>query len=1210
VIRKNAVGKLIAITAAALALAGLGAGLAEAAAPAWRVLAATTPTDLPPVTDAVQQVKVDGSAGTFALGFEGQTTGALPYDAAPATIQSALDALSTIGGVTSEGVSGSVTVTGGPGNAGAENPYLVSFDGALAGLNVPALTADASALQGGAGTATVTTTVEGKRVFEGGSLDVTATDVGGAATSAVPTLTLSIGPLPAGISTRAINETDISTHGVWNCPAAAEGTTLTCTYSVAVPALTTSPTIHIPLTVDGALAPERSTLPVTLSGGEAGTDTEDVPLVVSPVPAGPGVAAFWAGAFDADGRPVVQAGAHPYSASSGFWLNSVLAPNGVTIVPVGRFLRTARVGLPPGFVGDPMATQQRCPQYAPAVSTEEKSSLCSLLAAGVGRLFVGKGAWNVIGLGGAKSETSQIFNDVPAFGTAAEFAANVNQLGNVSLTGSVRSGTDFGVDVTGLNLPAFQEVWASITALEGFPASTLGKAFLRNPTDCSLQQQEAAAGKGPFATMGTNSWANPDPGAIEDEASAAQPVVTGCAALTAAWRGEGSEPEKPSFEFRPATNQASAPTGATARLHIPQAGLTDPNKLGTSDLKKTVVTLPQGLGLNPSAGQGLQSCTEAQVGYETPGKPGGEPLPANATRFDEAPVTCPEGSKLGTVQVRSPLLEEELEGTIYLAAQEENPFHSLIALYLVVESERFGLTLKLPGEVKPDPTTGQLTATFDDNPQLPFEELTLHLRGGGPRSLMATPEVCGHYATTGALTPWSAESTSPSEAAAVEEPGFNIGASCAGSAGSRPFAPSFEAGTTATQAGAYSPLVIKIARKDGEQELNRLEFTLPKGLTGKLAGIPYCPDASIAAAEGRSGKAEQASASCPAASELGTVDTAAGYGSEPIHVGGHVYLAGPYEGAPLSAVVITPAVAGPFDLGNVVVRAPLFVNPETAQITTRSDPIPTILKGIPLKLRSVTIDVNRSGFTLNPTSCEPMSVTASLGSSNGATATPSSRFQVGNCKALAFRPKLALSLKGATKHAGHPALKAVLTYPQGPGYANIARAQVNLPHSEFIDQGNLNKTCTKPVLLAGNCPASSIYGKAKAWTPLLEKPLEGNVYLVGGYGYKLPALVAELNGQIRVVLAGKVDSGPNKGIRNTFEAVPDAPVEKFVLEMKGGPKYSLLENSENLCKKPQRAIARFTAQNGMVDQTKPLIANQCHKAKKQKKSKGHGQEGK
>lgn len=258
-----------------------------------------------------------------------------------------------------------------------------------------------------------------------------------------------------------------------------------------------------------------------------------------------------------------------------------------------------------------------------------------------------------------------------------------------------------------------------------------------------------------------------------------------------------------------------------------------------------------------------------------------------------------------------------------------------------------------------------------------------------------------------------------------------------------------------------------------------------------------------------------------------------------------------------------------------------------------SDSIPTILQGIPLDVRSIAVHLDRQQFTLNPTSCNPSSVNGSALSLGGAIAPLQSRFQVGGCQALGFKPSLKINLKGPTRRTGHPALKAVVTYPSQGTYANIARAQVNLPHAEFLDQGNLNRTCTKPVLLAGKCPKSTIYGKAKAWTPLLDQPLEGSVYLVGGFGYKLPALVAELNGQFRVLLVGKVDTGPNKGLRATFEGIPDAPVSRFVLEMKGGKKYGLLENSENLCEKAQQGISRLTAQNGNVDQLKPLIGNSC-----------------
>ncbi len=675
----------MALSAVALAVAGLGTGRAEAAAPAWRVLAATGPTDLPPVTEEVQRLSVDASGGAFKLGFEGLQTDALPFDAGPTAIRDALDALPDIGGV-----GGSTKVTGGPGNPGAENAYLVSFGGALAGHDVAALVGDAAGLQGGASTVTVTTPVEGKESFEAGSLAVSVTNVGGAPSSFLPTLTVNVGPLPAGIETRSVEERG------WSCPAGAEGAVVACTHLFPVGALESADTIRIPLTVHGPDVTPGSRLHIEVVGGEAAPVDDDAPLAVKAAPAGPGVAAFWAGAFDADGRPETRAGAHPYSASSAFWLNTVLATDGVTILPAGA-LRTAKLGLPAGFLGDPLATQQRCPQAALAENPDTAASPdCTREGSLVGALYPAKGVYSEVSVGGSTS-ASPIFNDVPALGTAAQFTANIAAFGEVSFLGSVRSEGDFGVDLGAFNLSTQQAVYGTVTTLEGFPASTAGGALLRNPTDCDVQREEAQAGRGPLATLQTNSWINSDPRAIEGEVGAPQPVVVGCAALTDSWIGNGPEPaeERPTFSFQPSVTQGSSGTGATARIHVPQRGLTDPDRLGSSDLKKTVVALPKGLSLNPSAAEGLQSCSESQVGYTG----SGFAMP-NPIRFDEAPVTCPEASRLGTVQIKSPLLDEELGGTIYLAAQEENPFHSLIALYLVVESERFGVTLKLPGEVE------------------------------------------------------------------------------------------------------------------------------------------------------------------------------------------------------------------------------------------------------------------------------------------------------------------------------------------------------------------------------------------------------------------------------------------------------------------------------------------------------------------------------
>jgi hypothetical protein len=1138
-------------------------------APAWRVIGATGPTNLPPFTSEIQRLLVDAEAGTFTLSFEGEETAPVSFDATPAQLTAALESLPAIG-------SGNVEVAGGPGDASATSPYFVRFNGSLADRDLPELVGGSAGLSGAAASVTIDTRTQGGAPGEA-NLAVYATNVGGAVTSGP--VKVMIGPLPAGVTTAPAS----GTNGQgWSCsPEGAGQVTVECQSTTVVASGHTAEPLVLPLSV-AAGAPTSSRVHIAISGGGAGGLLEgnyeyELPVRVSDQPAPRGIQSFWAGAFNADGLPATQAGGHPNLAGTGFLVNTNLLPSG-TVVPAGD-PRDVNVSLPPGFVGDPLASY-RCPhgQLLPS-----RGALCTDAA------LVGNSSPALRLFGGtlAGNPEEGVYNAMPSYGYPAEFGFRVGTAA-VPVLGSVRSESDYGIDVGAEELPLTFRVFGSFLSLDGSPAGAGGKAFLTNPTDCSEEAREA-----PVTTITNNSWQDQDPNAIDNELTVTLPSVTNCAALAGHFN--------PTFAFGPESHEAAAPSAFAAHLTIPQEGLTDPGGLVAPELKKAVVTLPKGVDVNPASANGLKACSEAEMGLITTNGA----LP-NPIRFDKSEPSCPEASKLGTVEAKSPLLEETLDGTIYLAAQEENPFHSLLALYLVIDSPKNGILVKLPGEVKPDLTTGQLTATFDNNPQLPVEDLKLSFRGGGPRSPLATPAVCGTYTTHGELTPWSAPESGPP---AQTEDSFQIasgpaGGGCATSEGALPFSPSFEAGTTSTQAGAFAPLVIKVNRKDGEQELKSLDFTLPKGLTGKLAGIPYCPESAIGNAEGKSGKAEQASASCPSASQIGRVDTAAGVGSEPIHVGGKVYLAGPYKGAPLSSVVVTPAVAGPFDLGDVVIRAPLYVDPETAEITAKSDPIPTILKGIPLKVRSVAIELDRSAFTLNPTSCNVMLATASIRGSSGATATPSSRFQVGGCNKLKFKPKLKISLRGETKRTGLPALKAVVTYPKQGAYANIRRAQVNLPHSEFLEQNNLDKACTKPVLLEGKCSKRTIYGKAKAWTPLLDKPLEGPVYLVGGYGYKLPALVAELNGQIRILLKGKVDSGPNKGIRNTFEAVPDAPVSRFVLEMKGGKKYGLLVNSENLCRRKQRANALFTAQNGLVDQTKPVIANQC--GKNRKKAKGGG----
>ena len=428
---------------------------------------------------------------------------------------------------------------------------------------------------------------------------------------------------------------------------------------------------------------------------------------------------------------------------------------------------------------------------------------------------------------------SRIFNDVPPQGYAAEFTGLIASPVQ-SLLGSVRASGDAGVTIVAPNVANLKKVFGSYVALEGMPPAAHGKAFLDNPTACGQQREESAQGRGPWTSIEGASWQNPlDFSGTLDPL----PLLTNCQPLTEAWVGNGPDPanEKPSFAFEPGTDAGSSPTSATARLHVPQPGLTDPSKLVTSHLKKTVVKLPQGMIVNPSAANGLEACSESQIGFL-----GTDSRLLARFASTKRRQTAPMGQSWGAFEVSTPLLEEKIGGTIYLAAQEENPFHSLLALYLVVESPRFGLTLKLAGEVTPDPAKkeGQLTATFDNNPQVPFEDLVLHFRGGGPRSQLATPEVCGHYGTTGSLTPWSAEA---GEAATTTEPGFSVSSNCADSAGSRPFSPSIEAGTADPKAGDYSSMVIRVNRKDGEQELDRLDFTLPSRGRRQAEGDPLLP---------------------------------------------------------------------------------------------------------------------------------------------------------------------------------------------------------------------------------------------------------------------------------------------------------------------------------------------------------------------------------
>jgi hypothetical protein len=974
---------------------------------------------------------------------------------------------------------------------------------------------------------------------------------------------------------------------------------VTCTWPGAKYPLPLPPEGQLAMSVRVALEPglqgplQNS---VTVSGGgaaETSTVAEN-PLAQSPFPFG--FSHLDAHALGADGAPYTQAGGHPYELTTTFAFNTIgfsTPSSPAADIRSAERPRDVLADLPPGLIGDPRAVPH-CP-LSVFLSAQYQFSSCPEESQ-VGTWSV----WSPFGPGDFPDYVGAVFNLTPSHGEVARLGLFTHGI-TFLLTPSLRSGADYGIH-TVTNDISPEEIRLISLTLWGNPADPRHAPY---GSDCLQNggwegECPDPASPAPFLTMPTSCTAAPLPFGISADSWLNPGVFTSTATTMPPLDGCNQLPFDPTITAKPTTNLADSPSGLDFDLHIPQ-DFEHPEALATADLRDATVTLPKGLTVNPSSANGLAACSEAQVGY----KPG----TAAPLEFTPGAAECPDAAKLGTVEVDSPLLgepenpeiEHPLKGSVYLAQPQHNPFGSLLAIYIAIDDPATGVVVKLAGKVAPDPLTGRLTTTFEENPQLPFEDFHLKFFGGAEGALR-TPPTCGGYATTTSLTPWSAPQSgppaTPSDQFQTTGPASGSGP-CPTSPAAQENAPRFHAGTETPQAGAFSPVSLKLVREDGSQELKGIDTTLPPGLVGKLAGVAECSGAQLAAAESHSGQAEQASPSCPLNSQVGTVDVASGAGPTPLNVSGKAYLAGPYKGAPLSLAIVTPAVAGPFDLGTVVVRTALYVNPETAQIHAVSDPIPTILQGIPLDVRSVTVKASRPNFTLNPTNCGELSFTGSALSVLGSSASLTQRFQVGGCAALPFKPKLALSLKGGTKRAQNPALKAVLTAK--PGEANIARAQVTLPKSEFLDNAHIGTVCTRVQFAEGQalgekCPAASIYGHAKAVTPLLDNPLEGPVYLRSSSN-KLPDLVAALNGQIAVALDGKIDTGKGGGIRNTFELVPDAPVTKFTLEMQGGKK-GLLENTGGVCAKPQHAVVDFTGQNGKISDTTPVVANSCPKKHK------------
>ncbi len=637
--------------------------------------------------------------------------------------------------------------------------------------------------------------------------------------------------------------------------------------------------------------------------------------------------------------------------------------------------------------------------------------------------------------------------------------------------------------------------------------------------------------------------------------------------FTTPFEGEGCDkvPFEPTLETT-VNSSTDSPDTATLDIGIPF----DPSEpIANSYLKVAKVTLPEGMGINPSLANDLATCTNGQFAYHT-----------------NDPIQCPAGSEIGTVDVETPSLPPgSLHGKVYAAEPESNDptTGNQFRVFLTVESERYGVNVRLKGQIFPNLQTGQLTAVVEENPQATFSSFQVHITGG-PRGALTTPDTCGPHKTTTALTPWSgnADATPSGEFTLDEIAG---GGPCPKTQGDRPFNPGYNAGTQATKAGSFSPFDLHVTRPNGSQEIRKIEATLPPGMVAKLKGVEYCPEASIAAAEKASGRAEQANPSCPSNSQVGKVDVGVGSGT-PFHTPGTAYLAGPYKGAPISMVFVVPAVAGPYDLGTDVVRVAAFVDPETAEVHAVSDPIPFIFGGVKLDIRSIDISVNRQNFTVNPTTCrEPFSIRSSIFGGGSDPANPgawfeskqSSDFRATECKALEFKPKFFPKILGgqnATKRTANPKFQATLEARNGD--ANLRRAAFILPRATILDQGHIKTICTRVQLAANECPKNSIYGHAKATSPLLDQGLKGPVYLTSSSN-TLPDLLVDLKGQVPIRLRGVISSEHGR-LKTVFNNTPDVAVKKFVLNMKGGDK-GLLVNSRNLCAGQTNGFLNLKAQN-------------------------------
>ncbi|HZJ29131.1 MAG TPA: hypothetical protein VFD37_03970 [Solirubrobacterales bacterium] len=916
----------------------------------------------------------------------------------------------------------------------------------------------------------------------------------------------------------------------------------------------------------GIFAPGQASADFGIEEFEAGTCSENTEPAF-PFGTGPGQCTY-----DTPGRFYTQAGGHPNFGIIDFTFNTQGSG-----APDGQ-VQNVRTDLPVGLSVNPEAV--------PKCTEEQLETVGCPPDTKIGENYITAYAPGVLSFTDYVTLPAvNVYNMVPPEGQPlmAGMRVVVGLLGvdePIYLVGDVEWEGDYHQFFTISDISEDVQVVRNRLVFDGQAnADGAGPDFIRMPSTCV----------GPQRTyLHVASHADPDD------------FVTTFADTPLGATGCDAQPFDPQISVDPASDETDSPSAVTIEVEVPESS----GDIQPSDIREARVTLPEGMVLNPAAASNLGTCTNAQFGIGT---------------RDE--IKCPASSEIGTTAVETPVLPPgTLQGKVYAGEPlSNNPASGeQFRIFADASNERFGVSVRLAGKVMVHPETGRLTAIFDEIPDLkglpqaPASSVAMELEGG-PHGILSTPTTCGPHVTTAKFVPWSTaelsggpisafepsdregETTSTSSFTLADSPG---GGDCAESKGDRPFSPGFDGVTSHWGASVFTKLSVDMSRDDGEQELKDIDLTLPAGLTAKLAGVPYCSEEAIAAARDRDGRAEMASRSCPDASNIGIVGLRAGTGPDPYQVRGYAYLAGPYAGAPLSMVVITPAVAGPYDLGTVVVRVALHVNPVTLEIRALSDPIPSQIKGVNLGVRFIDVWINRENFNVNPTGCWEKFFHGSIfggGSNPGNSAAWSSRmfmtpYTVQHCEKLGFGPQVFTRMFGPPKimrRSGHPALRAVVK-PRGK--ANIRRAAVTLPPSLQLDQANIRTVCTRDQYAEGNCPKRSIYGWAVAKSPLLDKRLRGPVYLRSSDN-PLPDLVASLRGQVNVELAGRIESKKGR-IKTVYTFVPDVPVDGFLLRLRGGPRGLLVANKD-LCTRRWAVANRFKGQNGKKHATKSRLAIPC-----------------